>query len=88
MNVTDHHKSFRVQLETFFQMIIIATCIEFGKKLFEKFDVKTGRHEQADNWNEVITKLSRVSIHVSSAAYLRKRVLNWIGRATVNILFE
>lgn len=68
-----------------FQMIIVSTCLEFATKLFEKFDAKVGRHEQQDKWNEIITRLNRSGIYVSSVAYLRKRILNWISRATVKL---
>lgn len=69
-------------------MVIISTCLEFSSKLFEKFDVKTSRHEQQDNWNQIITRLNHCGIFVSSPGYLRKRVLNWISRATVSNLFS
>lgn len=57
------------------------------RKLFEKFDRCLNRQTQQNAWDNIITDLSRDEIFVPSGQYLRKRVTNWIQRATVRDFF-
>lgn len=66
-----------------FQVAIIQACLKHSKKLFEKFNRTLDRHTQQDAWTEVLNELADGGIFVSDTHYLRKRVTNWIQRATV-----
>ena len=68
-------------------MVIMQTCMEHANKLFEKFNRKINRTTQQDAWNQVISKLAESAVLVPDAAYLRKRVANWLQRATVIISY-
>lgn len=68
-------------------MTILQACMKDPKKLFEKFDRNLNRHTQQEAWDKIITDLSQNDIFVSNAQYLRKRVTNWIQRATVRNVF-
>lgn len=57
--------------------------MEYAPKLFEKYNRNVNRTTQSQAWNDVITKLSDSDIFVSDQSYLRKRITNWLQRATV-----
>lgn len=57
--------------------------MDVASKLFEKFNREVNRQTQFDSWNEVISRLSDTGIYVPGVGYLRKRIANWIQRATV-----
>lgn len=64
------------------QIVIIQACLKHPKRLFEKFDHKLNRQTQQDAWTEVINDLAGSGIFISDSKYLRKRVTNWVQRAT------
>lgn len=71
-----------------FQVAIIQACLKHPKRLFEKFDRNLDRHTQQDAWTEIINDLANSGIFISDTQYLRKRVSNWIQRATVHKTFD
>lgn len=66
-------------------MIIMQTCHENPKKLFEKFNRDVNRNTQKEEWTKIYDRLVFDGINIENVDNLRKNVTNWTRRAIVSI---
>lgn len=66
-------------------MIIMQTCYQNPKKLFEKFNRDVNRNTQKEEWTKIYDELVSDGINIENVDNLRKNVTNWTRRAIVSI---